>query len=143
MKEYLANPDAFAAAAPAAAAATSEAPKEEAKVEEEEESDEDMVSDGLWPGISQSLTHVLGSRSLRLKYESDILPLLLVFSCVLCVACNLTVLAQSVTSCNAGIEDKNLFSSRFHRDKDDITGDETDQAMTLATMLKPLGCIVP
>lgn len=46
MKEYLANPDAFAVAAapvsedvPEAAAA-----KEEEKAEEEEESDEDMVS---------------------------------------------------------------------------------------------------
>ncbi|KAH6913159.1 60S acidic ribosomal protein P0 [Coprinopsis sp. MPI-PUGE-AT-0042] len=45
VKEYLANPEAFASAAPAAAAATSEAPKVEAKVEEEEESDEDMGLD--------------------------------------------------------------------------------------------------
>lgn len=45
VKEYLANPEAFASAAPAAAAATSEAPKEEAKPVEEEESDEDMGLD--------------------------------------------------------------------------------------------------
>lgn len=46
VKEYLANPDAFAAAAPAAAApaAAAEAPKAEEKKEEEEESDGDMVS---------------------------------------------------------------------------------------------------
>ena len=48
-KEYLANPEAFAAAAaPAAetaAAAAADAPKEEAKpAEEEAESDDDMVS---------------------------------------------------------------------------------------------------
>jgi len=45
VKEYLANPDAFAAAAPAAAAApvaAVEAPKAEEKKEEEEESDGDM-----------------------------------------------------------------------------------------------------
>jgi len=45
-KEYLANPDAFAAAAPAAAeaapAAAAEEAKEEAKAEEKEESDDDM-----------------------------------------------------------------------------------------------------
>jgi len=45
VKEYLANPEAFASAAPAAAAATSEAPKEEAKPVEDEESDEDMGLD--------------------------------------------------------------------------------------------------
>jgi len=43
VKEYLANPEAFAVAAPAAAEA--EAPKEEAQVEEEEESDDDMGLD--------------------------------------------------------------------------------------------------
>lgn len=46
-KEYLANPEAFAAAAPAAAesAAPAETAKEEAKPEAEaEESDDDMVS---------------------------------------------------------------------------------------------------
>jgi len=43
VKEYLANPEAFAVAAPvAAAAATSEAPKAEEKEEEKEESDDDM-----------------------------------------------------------------------------------------------------
>jgi len=44
VKEYLENPDAFAAAAPAAAAAApaAEAAKEEAKEEEAEESDDDM-----------------------------------------------------------------------------------------------------
>ena len=43
VKEYLANPEAFAvAAAPAAAAAPAEAAKEEAKPEPEEESDEEM-----------------------------------------------------------------------------------------------------
>ena len=45
MKEYLANPDAFAAAAPVAEAAPVAAVQEEEKVEEkEEESDEDMAS---------------------------------------------------------------------------------------------------
>ena len=45
MKEYLANPDAFATvAAPVAEAAPVAAAKEEEKVEEEDESDEDMVS---------------------------------------------------------------------------------------------------
>ena len=46
MKEYLANPDAFAVAAPVAEAAPVAAAKEEAKEEEEdkEESDEDMAS---------------------------------------------------------------------------------------------------
>ena len=45
MKEYLANPDAFAAAAPVVEAAPAEAAKEEEKAEEkEEESDEDMAS---------------------------------------------------------------------------------------------------
>jgi hypothetical protein len=44
-KEFLANPDAFAAAAPVAEAApAAEAAKEEEKEEEKEESDEDMVS---------------------------------------------------------------------------------------------------
>ena len=46
VKEYLANPDAFAVAAPVAEAApVAAAAKEEEKVEEkEEESDEDMAS---------------------------------------------------------------------------------------------------
>ena len=46
MKEYLANPDAFAALAPVAEVApVAAAPKEEEKAEEkEEESDDDMVS---------------------------------------------------------------------------------------------------
>ncbi|TFK40149.1 60S acidic ribosomal protein P0 [Crucibulum laeve] len=43
VKEYLANPEAFASAAPAAAAApAAEAPKAEEKEEEKEESDDDM-----------------------------------------------------------------------------------------------------
>ncbi|KAF8623720.1 hypothetical protein AX17_007417 [Amanita inopinata Kibby_2008] len=43
IKEYLANPEAFAvAAAPAASAAAAEAPKAEEKEEEKEESDDDM-----------------------------------------------------------------------------------------------------
>jgi len=43
VKEYLANPEAFAAAAPAAApAAAADAPKAEEKEEEKEESDDDM-----------------------------------------------------------------------------------------------------
>jgi len=43
VKEYLANPDAFAAAAPVAEAAPAAAAKEEEKEEEnEEESDDDM-----------------------------------------------------------------------------------------------------
>jgi 60s Acidic ribosomal protein len=113
VKEYLANPDAFASAAPAAAASTSEAPKEEAKVEEEEESDEDMVSDGLPLGRPQCLTHVLGSRSLRLKEESDILPSPIVVSYVLRVYLNLTVLARPVTSCNAGKRTKPRSSAGF------------------------------
>jgi len=41
-KEYLANPEAFAAAAPAAAAPVAAAAKVEEKVEEKEESDDDM-----------------------------------------------------------------------------------------------------
>lgn len=41
-KEYLANPEAFAVAAPAAQEAPAEEKKEEKKVEEEEESDDDM-----------------------------------------------------------------------------------------------------
>ncbi|EAU85302.2 60S acidic ribosomal protein P0 [Coprinopsis cinerea okayama7 len=46
IKEYIANPEAFAVAAAPAAAAAADAPKaEEAKVEEEEESDEDMGFD--------------------------------------------------------------------------------------------------
>lgn len=47
MKEYLANPEAFASAAPAASdapAAAAEAAPEAAKEEEKEESDDDMVS---------------------------------------------------------------------------------------------------
>ena len=45
MKEYLANPDAFAVAAPVAEAAPVAAVQEEEKPEEkEEESDDDMVS---------------------------------------------------------------------------------------------------
>ena len=45
MKEYLANPDAFAAAAPVAEAAPAPvAAKEEEKAEEKEESDDDMAS---------------------------------------------------------------------------------------------------
>ena len=44
-KEYLANPDAFAVAAPVAAAAADDGPaKAEEKEEEKEESDDDMVS---------------------------------------------------------------------------------------------------
>jgi len=47
MKEYLANPEAFAATAPAAAEpapeAAAAAPAEAAKEEEKEESDDDMV----------------------------------------------------------------------------------------------------
>jgi len=42
VKEYLANPEAFAVAAPAAAAAAPEAAKAEEKEEEKEESDDDM-----------------------------------------------------------------------------------------------------
>ncbi|KAG0802698.1 hypothetical protein G6F22_000004 [Rhizopus arrhizus] len=42
LKEFIANPDAFAVAAPAAAAAESSAPAAEEKAEEEESEDEDM-----------------------------------------------------------------------------------------------------
>jgi large subunit ribosomal protein LP0 len=42
LKEFIANPDAFAVAAPAAAAADSSAPAAEEKAEEEESEDEDM-----------------------------------------------------------------------------------------------------
>ena len=51
VKEYLANPDAFAVAAPVAEAAPVAAAEEEAKEEEkEEESDEDMAS--VFPEMS-------------------------------------------------------------------------------------------
>jgi len=81
MKEYLANPEAFAATAPAAAEpapeAAAAAPAEAAKEEEKEESDDDMVgSDRLFP-VSM-LTRCAGLRSVRLgasrghvEYESD------------------------------------------------------------------------
>lgn len=69
IKEYLANPEAFAvAAAPAAteAAAESAAPAAEEKKEEEEDEDEDMVSSySMMPALVLSLS--LGLRSLRLN----------------------------------------------------------------------------
>jgi hypothetical protein len=69
VKEYLANPDAFAVAAPAAAAApTAEAAKVEEKEEEKEESDEDMVSISIPSHVSDA--HAVacdtGLRSVRL-----------------------------------------------------------------------------
>merc|ERR1712168_206056 len=49
MKAYLADPSAFAVAAPTAAATTADAPKEEAaKAESSEESDDDMFGGGLF-----------------------------------------------------------------------------------------------
>ena len=58
LKDRIANPDAYASAAPAAAAATET--KEEVKEEEEEESDEDGGFGGLLYVLSPSLIVVLG-----------------------------------------------------------------------------------
>lgn len=71
IKEYLANPEAFAvAAAPAAAAeASSEAAPAAAKEEEKEESDDDMVCFPLlcFRYMNHKLICVKGLRSLRLS----------------------------------------------------------------------------
>jgi len=48
LKAFLADPSAFAVAAPVTAAATADAPKEEAKAESSEESDDDMFGGGLF-----------------------------------------------------------------------------------------------
>jgi large subunit ribosomal protein LP0 len=70
VKEYLANPDAFASAAPVEEAApVAAAAVEEKEPEKEEESDEDMVCvPSVIPVCSRSgLTPIIGLRSIRLE----------------------------------------------------------------------------
>jgi hypothetical protein len=69
VKEYLANPEAFAVAAPVAEAAPAEdAPAAEEKKEEEEDEDEDMVCIDFigHPAVKLKLFSI-GFRSLRLS----------------------------------------------------------------------------
>lgn len=92
-KEYLANPDAFAVAAPVAAAeeaAPAAAAKEEEKKEEEEGSDDDMVSlSGIALAPCIMLTSFVGLWALRLS------ELLLYFVlCYLLYLCTSNALAQ-------------------------------------------------
>jgi 60s Acidic ribosomal protein len=67
-KEFLANPDAFVAAAPVEEAAPVAETKEEEKEEEKEESDDDMVR-GLYSVHFKTNGYVTGLWSVRLGYS--------------------------------------------------------------------------